>query len=179
MAAENGPGGWRRCPRGGHRMAVVAFVPAPDDPPYLRRRVLREVVGGRRLRFPFEDGERNENGGGDVRVCAWVAADGRRVERLVAADVAVAAAAAATTGGSGGGDDDEGSAEGFPPDGGTGFRAVAGWGWVPAAGVEDELMFPKGAEISEVEDVNGEWFHGFYMGNQGLFPAPYVRVVGR
>jgi hypothetical protein len=39
-------------------------------------------------------------------------------------------------------------------------------------------MFPKGAEIAEVEDVNGEWFHGFYMGAGGLFPAPYVRVVG-
>jgi hypothetical protein len=45
--------------------------------------------------------------------------------------------------------------------------------------VEDELMFPKGAEVLEVEDVNGEWFHGLYMGKQGLFPAPYVRLVGR
>jgi hypothetical protein len=45
--------------------------------------------------------------------------------------------------------------------------------------VDDELLFPRGAGILEVEDVNGEWFHGFYMGSQGLFPAPYVRLVGR
>ena len=35
------------------------------------------------------------------------------------------------------------------------------------------------AEVREVEDVNGDWFHGSYMGAQGLFPSPYVRVVER
>ena len=34
----------------------------------------------------------------------------------------------------------------------------------------------KGAEVREVEDVNGDWFHGVYMGVKGLFPAPYVAM---
>jgi hypothetical protein len=67
----------------------------------------------------------------------------------------------------------------FPPDGGVGPKAVAGWGWTPAVGGEDELMFPRGAEVLELDDVNGEWYHGFYMGAGGLFPAPYVRLLGR
>lgn len=161
ITPENGPGGWRRCLQG-HRMVVVDYLVDQGD--NLRRRIAREQVGGRRLKFESRDQ------GGAVQVCSWVS-DGdhkKKMERLLSVDVGVS-----TT-------DDRGQcfSEGFPPDGGTGMRATAGWGWIPAAGVEDELMFPKGAEILEVEDVNGEWFHGFYMGDQGLFPAPYVRIVG-
>ncbi len=65
---------------------------------------------------------------------------------------------------------------GFPPDGGVGLRAVAGWGWYPAEGDEDELMFPRGAEIRECKDIGEEWFHGTYMGKRGIFPAPYVTI---
>ncbi|KAL2021029.1 hypothetical protein VTK56DRAFT_7684 [Thermocarpiscus australiensis] len=190
VAAENGPAGWRRCPRG-HRMAVVGFVPDPDESSQSqrggghvrrRRKVLREVVGGRRARFEaFEGGA---GGGTEVQVCSWTVDTGtegsgrrrRRLERLVARDVGVSAAGLLPPGG---GTNGRFTEDEFPPDGGSGARAVAGWGWIPAAGVEDELMFPKGAEILEVEDVNGEWFHGFYMGSQGLFPAPYVKRVGR
>lgn len=57
------------------------------------------------------------------------------------------------------------------------MRATAGWAWYPKAGADDELLFPKGAEIREVEDVNGDWSHGSYMGVQGLLPAPYVRIL--
>ncbi|SPQ25997.1 6ac4f02c-0013-4a3f-986e-edbeefb94afd [Thermothielavioides terrestris] len=201
VAAENGPDGWRRCPRG-HRMVVVAFVPdevgegrghnnnnnnnssggnggGGGNGGVLRRRtVLRDLVGGRRLRVEdyhhhhHHPGQGGQGGGGEgsraaLRVCSWrEEGSGRRVERVMTRDVA---------------DETEDGLEGgaFPPDGGTGCSAVAGWGWIPAEGVEDELMFPKGAEILEVEDVNGEWFHGFYMGAQGLFPAPYVRLVGK
>ena len=95
---------------------------------------------------------------------------GRKVERLFSDDVKVSTVAAAAA---------EGGrySRGFPRDGGTERRAVALWGWTPGVGVEDELMFPKWAEVQGVVDENGEWFHGFYMGAQGLFPAPYVRVV--
>ena len=66
----------------------------------------------------------------------------------------------------------------FPPDGGVGSRGTALWSWYPAVGADDELLFPKGAEISECKDVNVDWFHGTYMGARGLFPAPYVKLDG-
>ncbi|KAL2181863.1 uncharacterized protein P884DRAFT_254009 [Thermothelomyces heterothallicus CBS 202.75] len=168
VAPENGPTGWRRCPRG-HRMAVVGFVPDERQRGLWRRVVQRDLVGGRRAKF--EDlGSAAPPG---LRVVTWRDAAGRKFERLFSADVSASTTGAAAALGDGR------FAKVFPPDGGTGHRAVAGWGWTPAAGVEDELLFPRGAEILEVEDVNGEWFHGFYMGAQGLFPAPYVRLVGR
>jgi len=66
----------------------------------------------------------------------------------------------------------------FPPDGGVGLRVQAVWAYFPQEGVKDELMFPKGAEILEVEDINGDWFWGVYAGSKGLFPGNYGRVVG-
>ncbi len=65
----------------------------------------------------------------------------------------------------------------FPPDGGVGMRVLARWSYFPADGVTDELMFPRAAEIREVEDINGDWYWGCYAGRKGLFPGPYVRVL--
>ncbi|KAI0480474.1 hypothetical protein GGR56DRAFT_664106 [Xylariaceae sp. FL0804] len=202
VSSDNGPRGWRRCPRAGHRMDVVAFT---DDAAGPRRRVVRDVVGGRGLhvaeaqpqpqRQPQSQSQDNNNnkpqqqqddgpGPGPLLQTWWwwqrhpVQPTGRgvRAERLVAVDVAasppasasppaVAAAAAAWS-------------AGFPPDGGTGGRGVARWSWLPsssssaAAAADDELLLPRGAEVREVEDVNGDWFAGSYMGASGLFPAP-------
>jgi hypothetical protein len=159
ISAENGEGGWRRC-LSGHRMAIVGFVAGKDG--VLRRRVLEDWVGGRKLGFEKHDALPG------LQVCYWFE-DGRRMERLVTLDVAATAMDP---------DADVGVrsrwTNGFPPDGGSGMRALAKWAWYPAAGAEDELLFPKGAEVREIEDVNGEWFHGVYMGAKGLFPAPYV-----
>ncbi|KAF2107180.1 hypothetical protein BDV96DRAFT_506723, partial [Lophiotrema nucula] len=66
----------------------------------------------------------------------------------------------------------------FPPDGGVGLRIQALWSYFPGEGVEDELAFPKNAEIRESEDINGDWFWGVYAGSKGLFPGNYGRVVG-
>lgn len=66
----------------------------------------------------------------------------------------------------------------FPPDGGVGVIAQALWSWYPEDGVQDELMFPRGAEITEGENINDDWFWGCYAGVTGLFPGSHVRVVG-
>ena len=65
----------------------------------------------------------------------------------------------------------------FPPDGGIGMVCAAEWSWYPVPDAEDELLFPKGAEIRECRNVNDDWYHGTYMGKRGLFPSPYVRVL--
>jgi hypothetical protein len=138
-------------------MAIVGFVEGKDG--VWRRSVIRDWVGGRKLAFEEYDAP-------GLQVCYWLQ-DGKKMERLVTRDVAATA------------DVDVGVVrtrwtDDFPPDGGSGGRAVAKWAWYPEDGAEDELLFPKGAEVREIEDVNGEWFHGVYMGAKGLFPAPYV-----
>jgi hypothetical protein len=67
----------------------------------------------------------------------------------------------------------------FPPDGGFGKRCHAMWSYYPEKGDggKGELMFPKGAEVREVEEINEEWNFGIYAGEKGLFPAQYVREL--
>lgn len=65
----------------------------------------------------------------------------------------------------------------FPANGGMGMVAQALWAWYPAEGVLDELMFPRRAEVREARNVNGDWWEGVYMGQKGVFPAPYVGNV--
>jgi hypothetical protein len=65
----------------------------------------------------------------------------------------------------------------YPPDGGVGDRLLACWKYWPDEGVEDELAFPRGAEIREAEDVNGDWCWGVYCGVGKLFPANHVVKV--
>jgi hypothetical protein len=67
----------------------------------------------------------------------------------------------------------------FPPDGGVGKRCLAFWSYYPEEGDggKGELLFPKGAEVREVEDINEEWSFGVYAGEKGLFPAQYVRAL--
>lgn len=160
ISAENGHSGWRRC-LGGHRMAVIGFVEGKVGQ---WRYVERDLVGGRALRSePVEDGE-------GLQVWSWRRGD-ETWQRLVTTDVSGTAPPA--TPGSGA----RGFTQGLPPDGGSGMRAHARWAWYPQAAADDELLFPRGAEVREIEDVNGDWFFGTYMGAKGLFPAPYVRML--
>ncbi|KAI2623860.1 hypothetical protein GGS26DRAFT_564979 [Hypomontagnella submonticulosa] len=163
ISGENGHAGWRRCPEG-HRMAIVGYI---DVSLIQRRCVFRDIVGGRSLRMePYEaTGTPNEQQQGELSLqkWSWNGPNGSKLERLVTMDVAATAPALGT--------------DQFPPDGGAGLKTIAKWSWYPQAGVTDELLFPKGAEVREVEDVNGEWLFGTYMGAQGLFPAPYVRTI--
>lgn len=150
VSPENGPSGWRRCLQG-HRMVVVGFQ---DGNGGQKRYTVHDLVGGRRLQVEAVTDEP------DLQRWVWYEGDDKQ-ERLVARDVAQTIDAGDVS---------------FPPDGGFGLKASARWAWYPAPGNSDELLFPKGAEINEIEDANGEWYHGVYMGSKGLFPAPYVRI---
>ncbi|OBT63299.1 hypothetical protein VE03_07935 [Pseudogymnoascus sp. 23342-1-I1] len=158
ISNENGHLGWRRCLQG-HRMITVGFEDARGGQ---RRVVVQDRVGGRGL---FEEPAKTQDAV-DAGLQQWSWADGTRA-RLVANNVA----STAPTG-------NPAMTREFPPDGGMGMRAVALWSWYPKEGEgANELLFPRGAEVREVVDVNGDWFHGSFMGAKGLFPAPYVRVL--
>ncbi|PSR94453.1 hypothetical protein BD289DRAFT_504134 [Coniella lustricola] len=155
ISRENGFAGWRRCLQG-HRMVIVDFQEGKGGQ---RRYVVRDLVGGRRLRV--------EDVASDASLERWIWPQGdSECERLVAKDVGATATQEPAS-----------AQQPFPPDGGFGLKAVAGWAWYPAEGVEDELLFPKGAEIMEIDDANGEWYYGLYMGNRGLFPSNYVKPI--
>jgi hypothetical protein len=154
ISPENGHCGWRRCLKG-HRMVVVAFQEFRGG---LRRYIAKDLVGGRKL--DAEAFESPEHKGQVLQKWTWIEAD-KKMERIVTKDVA---ATAPTT---------PNSAHIFPRDGGVGIRGTAKWSWYPNA--DDELLFPRGAEIRDIEEVSEEWFHGTYMGANGLFPAQYIR----
>ncbi|KAK5174779.1 uncharacterized protein LTR77_001862 [Saxophila tyrrhenica] len=66
----------------------------------------------------------------------------------------------------------------LPPAGGQGMRCLALYSCFPAEGVEDELAFPKNAELREVKDVqNDDWFLGVYAGKVNLVPRNHVRMI--
>ncbi|KAF5026038.1 hypothetical protein F66182_1830 [Fusarium sp. NRRL 66182] len=155
ISPENGHSGWRRC-LNGHRMAVVGFT---DGKIGQWRYIAQDLVGGRGL-HPEENAEYNGRG---LEVWVWHHKE-QRLARLVTTDVAQTAPT------------EEGFMQSFPPDGGVGMKGIARYRWYPKAGSDDELLFPRGAEIKEIEDVNGDWLFGVYMGSRGLFPAPYVRL---
>ena len=174
IAPHDGHQGWRRCLRG-HRMVFLGFE---DRDGGQKRIVVRDLVGGAALREEdggesasdapdavapaaagAEPGPPSESPAGDKHVWTWREDDGTvRNARFPDEHRGVAG-------------------RGFPPDGGVGRRIVAGWSYYPAEHVTDELMFPKGAEIKEVRDINGAWYWGVYAGEAGLFPGNYGYVV--
>jgi len=44
------------------------------------------------------------------------------------------------------------------------------------AAEDNELSFPEGAKITDVEFPDEDWWSGSYNGKQGLFPANYVEL---
>ena len=170
IAPENGIEGWRRCLQG-HRMVVLRFVEGNGG----QRRILaHDWVGGRMLRV-----ETLDQGAHTPRLQLWSWKEGPREsmlrrERLVAVDV--------------GSSTDPSTVDAtvqprltrdFPPEGGCLPTKRARFGWYPATGPAhaDELLFPRGADIGEIDQYDDEWYHGTYMGEKGVFPAPYVRAL--
>ncbi|SZF00453.1 unnamed protein product [Blumeria hordei] len=166
ISIENGPSGWRRCLQG-HRMVVVGFE---DKFGGQARTLVEDMVGGRCLRQKSYNSIELK----DQELQLWSWGDGVHVsgddahKKITTTDVSKTPPASVLA---------QAQDISFPPNGGTGMRVVAKWGWYPVKGVDDELLFPRGAEIRECKDVNGDWFYGSYMGRQGLFPSNYVRVI--
>ncbi|OQD99038.1 hypothetical protein PENVUL_c066G03972 [Penicillium vulpinum] len=196
---ENGHNGWRRC-LASHRMIVVGFE---DHEEGQRRVVVRDLVGGRALKdehvaqsqlqsqtsSPVTGGAVTspELGTGD-----WSWKDGperrKKASRLRGGPALTNDTSRSTVSASDPSNPALSGASGtpvqgippfrrFPPDGGVGLVVHALWSWYPEEDVEDELVFPRGAHITESENINDDWFWGCYAGRTGLFPGSHVEFV--
>ncbi|KAH0840922.1 hypothetical protein AYO21_06176 [Fonsecaea monophora] len=167
MKREDGPDGWRLCPDG-HRMISVTFE--RDEEGNERRIITRDIVGGAQM--------------SDADMAAWKLAM-KNLHRVDRANLP------AVRGDWSWREDENGtrrktrartstlprSGMQLPPDGGWGKICVARWGYYPPEDdgkARDELMFPKFANIREVEEINDEWWFGVYAGDAGVFPAVFV-----
>ena len=166
ISTENGHRGWRRCPNG-HRMIIVGFQ---DSNIGQRRIVVEDLVGGHALK--------DEPTGDDSLEWSWRDEGQRQAITVSKASKAVTGRAKDVT--------DSPLANGgaappllktYPPNGGVGMHVQALWSWWPDEEAKDELAFPKGAEIRECEDINGDWFWGIYCAKKGLFPSNYGRIL--
>lgn len=143
-------------------MVVVGFT---DGNIGKWRYVDRDLVGGRALRIEPVESQEQQHGKGLQK---WTWRQGsQKVHRFVTNDVAETAPTS---------DGTASYAQNYPPDGGTGLRGQAGWSWYPKENVENELLFPKGAEIREIRDMNGDWYFGTYMDGKAIFPAQFVII---
>ncbi|KAB8337141.1 hypothetical protein FH972_021445 [Carpinus fangiana] len=170
ISAADGPHGWRRCPSG-HRMLVIGFV-EDDAVQNLRRAVVEPVVGGWSLAKDVEHASQSPQHAADGRLDT---SDGAQQRRAPAARAPPVPAKVTTDGVHA----PEGALAHVLASNGYGTRVLALWTRVPDAGegAVDELCFPRNAEVTEVEDINGDWYCGVYCRRRGLFPAPYGRVV--
>ncbi|KAL8677524.1 MAG: hypothetical protein Q9186_006066 [Xanthomendoza sp. 1 TL-2023] len=162
VSIDDGDKGWRKC-LNGHRMTVVGFE---DSSAGQRRLVVQDLVGGLGLK---NDGGSNDQAAGQE--LSWQEGQQRHVRKVFGQDAAKQERDSTTT------TTTAPLLRKYPPSGGTGMRALAVWGYWPEDVASDELSFPRGAEIREVEDINGDWFLGSYAGKMGLFPGNHVRVL--
>ncbi|RDW79011.1 SH3 domain protein [Aspergillus mulundensis] len=190
---ENGLNGWRRCLKG-HRMIVVGFESYPEGH---RRVIARNLVGGNALKDKYLPstsspaqavGTPTSESPTTVGDWSWKEGSERRkkTSRIRSAcnndrdrtpvpepgtpsSVNPAQPQSPSTANP--------APRRFPPDGGVGLIVHAMWSWYPEEGVHDELMFPRGAEITEAENINDDWYWGCYAGMTGLFPGSHVSVA--
>ena len=162
LSKENGEQGWRRC-LNGHRMIILGF----DDGPLGQHRiVVRDLVGGHALK------DNNSN------TASSLSAEQNKLEWRWRDEGAVRTASHTTPSNSPSlGYPSSSSSPQYPPSGGVGLAAVALWAYWPEEDANDQLGFPKHAEIREAVDVNGDWFWGVYCGRGDFWPGAYARVI--
>lgn len=193
ISKENGHNGWRRCPAG-HRMITVGFEDREEGQ---HRVIVRDLVGGRALKdehlvqsqSPATSAVGGTLASPESGIGDWCWKEGaerrKKTSRLRAGALAnisgghVSASDLSNPSGTATGAPIQStlSSRRFPPDGGVGLIVQAIWSWYPEEEVEDELVFPRGADITEAENINDDWFWGCYAGRTGLFPGAHVRLV--
>lgn len=166
---ENGPNGWRRCLKG-HRMVVIGFE---DSVKGQRRTVVDDFVGG----LAFKDDLDAQNATHNSEQWSWQDEEQQRQAKTISKAVRYQAIISGQHPVSDGATSPPPLLKQYPPNGGIGMRVLALWSYWPQEGVADELAFPKGAEMRECEDINGDWFWGIYCGRKGLIPGNYGRVL--
>ncbi|KAL4996118.1 hypothetical protein BDV10DRAFT_173191 [Aspergillus recurvatus] len=195
---EDGLNGWRRCLKG-HRMIVVGFEDYPEGH---RRVIARNLVGGNALKDKYIpptsspvqtvsslSGTPTTESPSTIGDWSWKEGSERRKKASRVRSVwdndrdrtpvsEPGASSSLNPSQSQSPSTAAPSSRRFPPDGGVGLIVHAMWSWYPEEGVDDELMFPRGAEITEAENINDDWYWGCYAGMTGLFPGSHVSVVG-
>ncbi|KAJ5983719.1 hypothetical protein N7481_005818 [Penicillium waksmanii] len=192
ITKDNGYNGWRLCLKG-HRMIIVGFEDGQDGQ---RRKIVQDLVGGHALkeehmnRWPASSPVTSgpiaspEIGSGHW---SWKESQGQeRRKKASRVRSPVSQNGSYTYSHSDNAGQNNGTSTSqyapplrrFPPDGGVGLVVYAMWSCYPEEGIDDELVFPRGAHIKEVENINDDWFWGCYAGRTGLFPGSMVTVVG-
>lgn len=192
ISKENGHGGWRRCLKG-HRMIVIGYE---DHEKGQRRVIVRDIVGGYTLKDEHhKQSEHSSPPSSSISVASpevgtgdWSWKEGNtkrkktsraRIPHINPLDSnspstpssqsSTPAPIATTT--------QPDHRTPTPPDGGFGLVLIANWSYFADESCTDELSFPRGAEITEAENINDEWYWGYYAGKTGLFPGAYCSLV--
>ncbi|KAH8690121.1 SH3 domain protein [Talaromyces proteolyticus] len=183
ISKENGHNGWRRC-LNSHRMIVVGYE---DHEKGQRRRVVRDIVGGYTLKeetpqVSSRTDSSNSVASPDLGNGDWSWKEGNTKRKKASRARTSHAGTSSPTTDSGSPTTTQSSGRRvtgsvFPPDGGYGLVLRAEWPYFAEENCTDELSFPKGAEISEAENINDEWYWGYYAGHTGLFPGNYCTPV--
>ncbi|KAF5014558.1 hypothetical protein F66182_14411, partial [Fusarium sp. NRRL 66182] len=172
ISKENGHSGWRRCLKG-HRMIVIGYE---DHEKGQRRVIVRDIVGGYTLKdehvnnqpaassssgsvaspefgtgdWSWKEGNTKRKKAGRARTALDSSPSSSPSSQTPAPTTSTATSA------------DRRSAATIPPDGGYGLVLGANWSYFAEESCTDELSFPRGAEITEAENINDEWYWGYY-----------------
>lgn len=189
ISKENGHSGWRRCFKG-HRMIVIGYE---DHEKGQRRVIVRKIVGGYTLKDEQTSNHPHSNPSAtsgtvtspEIGTGNWSWKEGNTKRRkagrsraspfTTTQDGSLPASPSSQPASSPAGSVPPTST--LPPDGGIGLVLCANWSYFAEESCSDELSFPRGAEITEAENINDEWYWGYYAGRTGLFPGAYCSLV--